>query len=82
FTNDDGSLDPRYKAFTEEELTLLDTIKAMIIDKDFLMCYDNFVNFTELYNGQGLYWLYWHHTWKTFSASPFHNALLFTTEEG
>ncbi|WP_459617443.1 phage major capsid protein, partial [Enterobacter hormaechei] len=22
FTNDDGSLDPRYKAFTEEELTL------------------------------------------------------------
>ncbi|WP_459617217.1 phage major capsid protein, partial [Enterobacter hormaechei] len=62
--------------------TLLDTIKAMIIDKDFLMCYDNFVNFTEQYNGQGLYWQYWYHTWKTFSASPFHNALLFTTEEG
>ncbi|WP_459583710.1 phage major capsid protein, partial [Enterobacter hormaechei] len=82
FTNDDGSLAPRYKAFTEEELTLLDTIKAMIIDKDFLMCYDNFVNFTEQYNGQGLYWQYWYHTWKTFSASPFHNALLFTTEEG
>lgn len=82
FTNDDGSLDPRYEAFTEEELTLLDSIKAMIIDRDFLMCYDNFVNFTEQYNGQGLYWQYWYHTWKTFSASPFHNALLFTTEQG
>ena len=44
--------------------------------------YDNFVNFTEQYNGQGLYWQYWYHTWKTFSASPFHNALLFTTEQG
>lgn len=82
FTNDDGSLDPHYKAFTEEELELLDTIKAMIVDRDFLMCYDNFVNFTEQYNGQGLYWQYWYHTWKTFSASPFHNALLFTTEQG
>ena len=82
FTNDDGSLDPHYKAFTEEELELLDSIKAMIVDRDFLMCYDNFVNFTEQYNGQGLYWQYWYHTWKTFSASPFHNALLFTTEQG
>lgn len=80
FTDDKGQVDPLYQPFTEAELAQLDTIKAMIIDRDFLMCYDNFVNFTEQYNGQGLYWNYWYHTWRTYSASPFHNALLITTE--
>ena len=41
------------------------------------MIFDNFYNFTEQYNGQGLYWNYWYHVWKTFSISPFNNAMLF-----
>lgn len=81
FTDDRGQVDPLYIPFTDAELQQLDTIKAMIIDRDFLMCYDNFVNFTEQYNGQGLYWNYWYHTWRTYSASPFHNAMLITTQE-
>ena len=44
------------------------------------MIFDNFYNFTEHYNGEGLYWNYWYHVWKTFSASPFANGILFTTE--
>lgn len=80
FTLSNGQIDPTYKPFTEEEKTKLKSIQAMIIDEDFLMCYDNFINFTETYNAKGLYWNYFYHTWRTFSASPFHNAVLFTTE--
>jgi hypothetical protein len=52
---------------------------AAIVDRDFFMVFDNLVNFTEQYNGQGMYWNYWYHVWKTFSVSPFSNAVLFTT---
>jgi hypothetical protein len=52
---------------------------AAIVDRDFFMVFDNLVNFTEQYNGQGMYWNYWYHVWKTFSTSPFANAVLFTT---
>ena len=41
------------------------------------MIFDNMFNFTEQYNGEGLYWNYWYHTWKTFSVSPFVNATVF-----
>ena len=41
------------------------------------MIFDNFYNFTEQYNGEGLYWNYWYHVWKTFSVSPFKNNALF-----
>ena len=41
------------------------------------MIFDNFYNFTEQYNGEGLYWNYWNHVWKTFSVSPFANNELF-----
>ena len=32
---------------------------------------------TTLLNGEGLYWNYWYHVWKTFSVSPFANNALF-----
>ena len=41
------------------------------------MIFDNYQNFTEQYNGEGLYWNYWYHVWKTFSVSPFANNALF-----
>ena len=44
------------------------------------MIFDNYYNMTEIYNPQGLYWNYFYHVWKTFSTSPFSNAILFTTE--
>lgn len=69
--------DPTYTEFTEAQLLALDTIPCLIVDKDFFMIYDNFFNFTEQYNGEGLYWNYWYHVWKTFSVSPFANNALF-----
>lgn len=69
--------DPTYIELTSDELTALDKIPAVIVDKDWFMIFDNYQNFTEQYNGQGLYWNYWYHVWKTFSVSPFANNALF-----
>lgn len=53
---------------------------ALLVDEDWFMVFDNYQGFTENYNGQGLYWNYFYHAWKTFSTSPFSNAILFTTD--
>ena len=70
--------DPTYTEFSEFELANLETVAAVLVDKDFFMIFDNLQNFTENYNGQGLYWNYFYHVWKTFSTSPYANAILFT----
>lgn len=69
--------DPGYTPLTAEEIAALEDVPAVILDRDWFMIFDNFYNFTEQYNGEGLYWNYWYHVWKTFSASPFANAIAF-----
>jgi hypothetical protein len=69
--------DTTYVALTDAEILALDAIPAVIVDKDWFMIFDNMFKFTEKYNGEGLYWNYWYHTWKTFSVSPFANNTLF-----
>ena len=69
--------DPNYKEPSQDTLTALNAIPAVLVDKNFFMIFDNMYEFTENYNGQGLYWNYFYHTWKTFSMSPFANALVF-----
>lgn len=69
--------DPTYVEFSDAQLQALDAIPAVIVDRDWFMIFDNFQNFTEQYNGEGLYWNYWYHVWKTFSVSPFANNALF-----
>lgn len=69
--------DPNYVPLTQAELSALDAIPAVMVDRDWFMIFDNFYNFTENYNGQGLYWNYFYHTWKTFSVSPFANNTVY-----
>lgn len=69
-----------YTPFTESEMTQLQNIKGLMVDESWFMIFDNYYNMTEIYNPQGLYWNYFYHVWKTFSTSPFSNAILFTTE--
>ena len=69
--------DPNYVPLTSAELTALATIPAVLVDKDWFMILDNLLEFTDQYNGQGLYWNYWLHVWKTLSVSPFSNAAVF-----
>lgn len=66
--------DPTYTEISAEQLAALDTVPAVLVDKNWFMIIDNMYKFTEQYNGEGLYWNYWYHTWKTFSVSPFANS--------
>ena len=66
-----------YIPLTSNEKAALAQIPAIIVDRDYFMIFDNLYKFTEDYNGEGLYWQYWYHAWKTFSTSPFANAVIF-----
>lgn len=69
--------DPTYTKISTTQLEKLDTIPCVLVDSDWFMIFDNYQNFTEQYNGEGLYWNYWYHVWKTFSVSPFSNNAVF-----
>lgn len=69
--------DPNYQQLTDAEMTALAAIPGVLVDRDFFMIFDNLYEFTENYNGQGMYWNYFYHVWKTLSVSPFANAVVF-----
>mgnify|MGYP003290465209 CR=1 FL=1 len=69
--------DPNYVELTEAQLTALDAVPMVVVDEKFLMVFDNLNDFTEVYNAELLYWNYFYHQWKTFSTSPFSNALVY-----
>lgn len=73
--------DSDYVPLTDEELKVLDTIPAVLIDKDYFVLLDNKRAMTSKYNEQGLYWNYWLHTWKTFGVSAFSQAVVFVPTE-
>jgi hypothetical protein len=69
--------DSTYQEISQPELEALDKIPCILIDRDYTQIYDNMYKTTEQYNGQGLYWNYFYHVWKTFSVSPFSQAVVF-----
>ena len=82
--------DPSYKAAMETnsghgisttENTALGTINAIIMDEQWMQVYDVLNQFTEIYNAKGLYWNEFYHVWRIYSASPFVNALMFTSTQ-
>ncbi len=72
--------DPWFTPITEAECEALNAIPCVVVSRDYFMIFDNMQKFTEVYNGEGLYWNYWYHVWKTFSVSPFAQATLFIPE--
>ena len=72
--------DPDYTYFTETELGVLAGIGAVVAGRDVWMCFDNLLEMENVNNGQGLYWNYFLHVWRTFSMSPFANAVAFTKD--
>lgn len=70
-----------YVPLTTNEKAALAAVPAIIVDRDYFMIFDNLYKFTEDYNGEGLYWQYWYHAWKTFSTSPFANGVVFVPGE-
>lgn len=65
---------------TQNELKLLENVKAVILDENWFQVYDNNNKFTEQYVASGLYWNYFYHVWKTISNSPFANCVAFTLD--
>lgn len=72
--------DEWFTPITQEECDALNSIPAVVVSSDYFMIFDNTQKFTELYNGEGMYWNYWYHVWKTFSVSPFAQASLFIAD--
>ena len=66
--------DPTYHEISAGENALLAKVKAVLVDADYFMIFDNNIKFTEIYNPQGLYWNEFYHRWATFAVSPFANA--------
>ena len=72
--------DPDYAPFTSDELAVLDGVGAVVCERNLFMVYDNLQEIESINNGQGLYYNYWLHAWKTFSISPFAQAIVFTKD--
>lgn len=67
-----------YEPFTPEQIDALNSIPAIVFDKDWFMIWDNLKEFDEIKNPEGLYWNHTHHVWQTWGTSPFANAIVFT----
>lgn len=72
--------DPNYVPITDAEKLALDAIPMVVVGEKFWRVFDNLNEFTEFYNPEQMYWNYFYHQWKTFSTSPFENALVFVPE--
>ena len=72
--------DSDYEPFTNAELAVLNGIGGIIADRDIWMVFDNLQEMEQVNNGEGLYYNYWLHCWRTFSLSPFANAAAFTKD--
>ena len=81
FTDENGEVDPSFAEWTPEEETVLESVPAIMTSRDFWQVWDNFEKMTENYNGKGLYWNYNYHVWKTFSISPFAQAIAYSDVE-
>lgn len=71
--------DSWYAEIGASDLAKLAQVPAVLVDKAWFMVWDNLAEYSDQYNGQGLYWNYWYHVWKTFSVSPFANCAVFVT---
>ena len=62
---------------TQDELSLMAHVKAILVDKEWFQVYDNLATMSEANVASGLYWNYFYNVWKTVSSSPFSNAIAF-----
>lgn len=80
-------LEGAYKPFTQEELTSLAKIPAVIISKEWFMDYyyaidsESDTKETSFYNPQTLKENIFLHVWRVFSTSPFENACVFGQDD-
>lgn len=54
-------------------------LKAVLVDYEWFMVYDNLHKMETIRNPRGLYWNYYYHVWQTLSVSRFANAVAFVS---
>ena len=75
-----------YVPFTDDELTALGNIPAVIVDREWFQVYsyamDNMAETrrTDFFNPESLRNTHWLHVWKVVSSSPFKQAVVFTKD--
>lgn len=89
FNNDDTAspaVDPNFTKMktvmgvqSDGSIPALEGVKGVIVDNEFFKVFDNEESTASLINPEGLYTNYWYHVAKTFSVSPFANAIAFST---
>lgn len=65
---------------TEEELTLMQGVKAILVDEEWFQVYDNLMKMNETFVSSGDYWNYFLINFKTVCSSPFSNAVVFVDD--
>lgn len=73
--------DEKYVGFTGEEITALQKIDALVVDRKWFMNFQKLLEAGSIQNHQGLYWNYDLQVWYVFSFSPFRNAVCLTHGE-
>lgn len=79
-------LGSQYILFTDDELTALGNIPAVIVDREWFQVYnyamDNMAETrrTDFFNPESLRNTHWLHTWKVVSSSPYKQAVVFTKD--
>lgn len=73
--------DETYTEISDEDLQKLDVIPCVLVSREWFMIFDVLQEFNEQYNGEGLYWNHWLHSWKVVSSSPFAQNALFVAGE-
>lgn len=75
------ALIPDFTPLTDAELEALREIPSVLVDGDWMVFVTRLREMKDMPNGEGLYWNYWYHVWKTYSMSPFSNAIVFVPGE-
>lgn len=76
-----AALIPDFTPLTDAELEALREIPSVLVDGDWMVFVTRLREMKDMPNGEGLYWNYWYHVWKTYSMSPFSNAIVFVPGE-
>ena len=71
--------DPNYHQFSPEELTVLDAVPCVLVDREFFQVYDKLTEMRSVDNGEGLYRNMTLHAWRVYAVSPFANNALFVS---
>lgn len=71
--------DPTYTKPNKDNLTALNTVGIVVMNRDWFQVYDVLNQFAEQYNAALLYWNEFNHVWRIYSASPFAPIVGFTT---